>query len=168
MHARPCHTEKRANRISIAALKHCLILSELQGNVCNLLKLFQLECTFARIRRDKHIYSMSTGTYHNLETLQLTTEGDKEFEEILIATFCEEAPKLVTGMKEAHASGDMKEMGRFAHSIKPNAQMFGIDSIRDIVLEVEECGKENNNDPVLKEHIETIEKVIFQVVKELQ
>lgn len=110
----------------------------------------------------------SEGTYHNLETLRLTTEGDKDFEAILIQAFCEEAPGMVQGMKEAYESGNLQEMGRHAHSLKPNAQMFGIDSIRESILAVETLGKENRSTPELAGYIDEIVLVLTQVVKELE
>lgn len=109
-----------------------------------------------------------SGTYYNLETLRLTTDGDQEFENILIATFCEEAPGLVRQMREAHVEGDLESMGRFAHSLKPNAQMFGIESIRETILFVENAGRNTENHPDLQANIAEIEKVIALVVNELQ
>lgn len=108
------------------------------------------------------------GTYHNLEILRLTTEGDEEFETMLIATFCEEAPGLINQMRDAYQEGDLETMGRFAHSLKPNAQMFGIDAIRETILFVENAGKNMNNAPELETSIREIHKVISQVVKDLQ
>ncbi|NVK27669.1 MAG: Hpt domain-containing protein [Flavobacteriia bacterium] len=110
----------------------------------------------------------SEGTYHNLETLRLTTEGDKEFEAILVQAFCEEAPGMIEGMQTAYNEGNLEEMGRFAHSLKPNAQMFGIDSIRESILAVETLGKENRNTPELKGYVDEIVRVLTQVVKELE
>lgn len=108
------------------------------------------------------------GTYHDIDTLRQTTDGDEEFESLLITTFCEEAPNLVSQMRAAYAEGDLETMGRFAHSLKPNAQMFGIDSIRETVLFVENKGREGDNHPDLDRSIKEIEQVITVVVKELQ
>lgn len=110
---------------------------------------------------------MHVGTYHNLDGLADFNGGDKEFEAVMIQTFCEEALSLVDTIEKAHAEGDLESMGRAAHGLKPNAQIFGIASIHEDLLFVELAGKENQNKPELSEKIEEIRRVITQVVREL-
>ncbi|KAB2816238.1 Hpt domain-containing protein [Phaeocystidibacter marisrubri] len=107
------------------------------------------------------------GTYHNLAALQTVTEGDAEFEAILITTFVNEAPGIVESMESAYNDGDLETTGRQAHSLKPNAQMFGIDSIHEDLLFIEGCGKEDRDDDQLPALIQRVKNVVLQVVKEL-
>lgn len=108
------------------------------------------------------------GTYHNLAGLAEMTDGDKEFESILIETFCVEAPILVENMISAHTQGDFQTMGRHAHSLKPNAQMFGISDLHEDILFVEMKGKADENASELVEKMNRIQQVILHVVNELK
>lgn len=110
---------------------------------------------------------MQVGTYHNLEKLNEITGGDKEFETVMIQTFCEEAESLVSEMRTAYEAGNLEAMGRSAHGLKPNAQIFGIASIHESLVFVENNGKAGNNAQELEEKIDEINRVIEQVVKEL-
>lgn len=107
------------------------------------------------------------GTYHNLSALQSITEDDAEFEAVLITTFVAEAPGIVEHMESAYNEGDIETAGRQAHSLKPNAQMFGIESIHEDLLFIETCGKENRNDDELPALIARVKNVVLQVAKEL-
>lgn len=104
---------------------------------------------------------------YNLDSLAAITEGDKEFEQLLISTFVQEAPRMIHSMRKSFDEGDLVSAGRQAHSLKPNAQMFGVHSIREEILFVEMCGKDDNHAEGLSEAIGRIEQVIGQVVKDL-
>lgn len=96
------------------------------------------------------------------------TEGDAEFERLLVATFIEEMPKTVEAMVVAYAEGDLTSMGRHAHSMKPNIQLFGVEGLMEDVLLVEDAGKNEEASEGLSESVEKISNTLLQVVNELK
>jgi histidine phosphotransfer protein HptB len=55
--------------------------------------------------------------------LQATTSG--EFIGVLVQTFLDEAPGILTARHKAHRDGDPEDFKRAAHSLKSNGNIFG-------------------------------------------
>ena len=71
-----------------------------------------------------------------LERLQEAT-GDETFVHQLVATFLEEAPKLLEALSEAIESGDAELLRRSAHTLKSNARTFGAERLATRCQELE-------------------------------
>lgn len=110
---------------------------------------------------------LEKGTYHDLEKLEQFTEGDEELQSAIVHSFVAEAPKLILQLKAAFERGDLNSMGRFAHSFKPNAELFGISSIHNEILYIEQCGRDRVKSTDLGELIDRVDQIVQCVVQEL-
>jgi len=69
---------------------------------------------------------------YSLDNVNELSGGDKDFITILIQTFLEEIPPDLENMSNAVHDNDPKTAYQFAHKMKPNLQLFGIDLLADI------------------------------------
>lgn len=76
--------------------------------------------------------------FENLKQLS----GD-EFINELIDTFLEDAPKMISELRDALKSGDAEVFRRAAHSLKSNSATFGATHLSALAKELEMLGKEN-------------------------
>ena len=63
-----------------------------------------------------------------------------EFADELIATFFEEAPTMMSDLREALAANDAERYRRTAHSLKSNANTFGATDLAAMAKAVEHGG----------------------------
>ncbi len=76
-----------------------------------------------------------------LKNLYEMVGGDTEFIIELMDTFLEDAPRMLSDMHQALASGDAVLLRRASHSLKANCAEFGATALSDINRELEEAGK---------------------------
>lgn len=98
---------------------------------------------------------------YNLESVREMADGDEEFMNIVVQTFLEEIPPDVAAMKESITAGNAKLSYQYAHKMKPNLQMFGLDLLQEI-KNIEAWSNGNKS----KAEIESsIDKIIVTVTK---
>jgi len=66
------------------------------------------------------------------ESLSEIAGGDQEFMVIVAKTFLEEIPPDLTAMEEAIENNNRELAYQFAHKMKPNLEMFGLNLQKDI------------------------------------
>jgi len=76
--------------------------------------------------------------------LQATMGAD--FVEELVDTFLDEAPGMLSDIKEAAAMGAHDRFRRAAHSIKSNAAIFGATDLTELARQLEITGLEADQD----------------------
>lgn len=69
---------------------------------------------------------------YSIESLKELADNDRDFMVIVVQTFLEEIPPDLKAMKEAIINNNRELAYQFAHKMKPNFEMFGIDVIKDI------------------------------------
>ena len=69
---------------------------------------------------------------YSIENLKEVMGDDPEFISVVVQTFLDEIPQDLEGLKAAVAEGDRKRAYGFAHKMKPNIEMFGVDLIKNI------------------------------------
>lgn len=74
---------------------------------------------------------------YNLDKLNELSGGDKEFNQTIITTFLQETPEDFKGLESAIAAQDFSAIYQYAHKIKPNADLLGIDQLKDQMLTIE-------------------------------
>lgn len=82
---------------------------------------------------------------YNLDKLNELSQGDKEFNQAIISTFLEETPADFKGLESAIASEDFGAIYQFAHKIKPNADLLGIDNLKEQMLTIESHARGDMN-----------------------
>lgn len=69
---------------------------------------------------------------YSIESLSEVAGGDKEFMIIVAKTFLEEIPPDLKAMEEAIENNNRELAYQFAHKMKPNLEMFGLNLGKDI------------------------------------
>lgn len=70
--------------------------------------------------------------HYDLYQLEDMSGGDKEFMQTVVETFLTEIPPDLESMQMAIDNDNHRMAYQFAHKMKPNLEMFGIDLIREI------------------------------------
>jgi|SRR5690606_2760265 len=74
---------------------------------------------------------------YNLDKLNELSGGDKEFNQTIIATFLQETPEDFKGLESAIEAQDFSAIYQYAHKIKPNAELLGVDNLKQQMLTIE-------------------------------
>ena len=76
-----------------------------------------------------------------LENLREMVSGDTEFITELVYVFLDEAPKLLSDMRQALESDDAALLYRAAHNLKSNSAGFGAIALSGLCRELESMGR---------------------------
>jgi HPt (histidine-containing phosphotransfer) domain-containing protein len=71
---------------------------------------------------------------YNLDDVQEMAGGDNDFVKIIVQTFLEEIPPDVASMSEAISNSNPALAYQFAHKMKPNLQLFGLNQMDNILM----------------------------------
>ncbi len=105
--------------------------------------------------------------HYSIDSLKEIAGDDTDFMVVVAKTFLEEIPPDLRSMQEA-VENDNKELAyQFAHKMKPNLEMFGIDLKKDITA-IESWSKTSKNRMVVESHLASIVSVLELVFEELK
>lgn len=105
--------------------------------------------------------------YYIRENLEEIADGDVEFLSILARTFLEEIPSDLNSMEEAIQNENRELAYQFAHKMKPNIEMFGIDSLKDITS-IETWSRTNKSKSSVIPHLDSVLVTLNHVFNELR
>ncbi|MEL4308223.1 Hpt domain-containing protein [Joostella sp. CR20] len=74
---------------------------------------------------------------YSLDKLNELSGGDQEFNASVIETFLLETPEDLAKLKDAVENKAFKLIYQFAHKIKPNADLLGVEEVRHDMLTIE-------------------------------
>jgi len=104
---------------------------------------------------------MSKG--YSLESVNELSGGDDEFIIVLVQTFLEEIPPDLAAMEKSVSDNDPKTAYQYAHKMKPNLQLFGIDLLKEI-KQIESWSKSGKSqaeiEPILNHIVTTVNGAI--------
>ena len=104
---------------------------------------------------------------YSIESLEVIADGDKDFMKIVAKAFLEEIPPDLASMEEAIKNNNKELTYQFAHKMKPNLEMFGINVLKDITT-IESWTKTFRSTAAINANIETISTTLEKVFEELQ
>tara|TARA_R110002050_G_scaffold179433_2_gene312797 strand:+ start:560 stop:898 length:339 start_codon:yes stop_codon:yes gene_type:complete len=105
--------------------------------------------------------------YYAKENLSEIADGDQEFLKILAQTFLDEIPPDLNSLKEAIENENRGLAYQFAHKMKPNIEMFGIDALKDITS-IEAWSKTSKSKATVLPHLENVLTTLHHVFDELR
>ncbi len=105
--------------------------------------------------------------YYAKENLSEIADGDQDFLKILAQTFLDEIPPDLRSMEEAIENENRELAYQFAHKMKPNIEMFGIDVLKDITS-IEAWSKTSKNKATVLPHLENVLDTLNHVFVELK
>ena len=77
---------------------------------------------------------------YNLDSVEEMAGGDQDFVKVVVQTFLEEIPPDLEGMNQAVTEENARQAYQYAHKMKPNLQMFGLELMPQIRI-IEEWSK---------------------------
>lgn len=105
---------------------------------------------------------------YDLSQLEELAGGDDDFVNSMVATFLEHTPAQLEDLKKARQEGDLVTMGKLAHKIKPNIDMFGLSQISGTIRELEELGKDEDDKPEIDDKIRQVDEVLQKAFSQLK
>jgi HPt (histidine-containing phosphotransfer) domain-containing protein len=97
---------------------------------------------------------------------ELKQMSGEDFINELIDAFLDDAPSMITNMRNALAAKDIESFRRNAHSMKSNANTFGAVELGGLARELELMARENNLD--VGNRLEKLDQSFAKVAEKLQ
>lgn len=104
---------------------------------------------------------------YNLDEVKEMAGGDEEFLLVVVQTFLEEIPPDVADMNEAIGNDNPSLAYQFAHKMKPNLQLFGLELMEQIRV-IEAWSKEGKRKDEVPQAAEKITEKVDVAVSELK
>lgn len=104
---------------------------------------------------------------YNLESVIEMAGGDQDFVKIVVQTFIEEIPPDLKSMNEAVAENNPAVAYQYAHKMKPNLQMFGLELMPEIKI-IEAWAKSGKSREEVGEAAQTITIKVLTAEQELK
>ncbi len=106
--------------------------------------------------------------HYSREKIKEVAGGDEDFMAVVAQTFLEEIPPDLQALQEA-VDNDNKELAyQFAHKMKPNFEMFGVEVTKE-VLAIEAWTKTSKKQGAIEQklsHVVTTVKAVLEELKE--
>ncbi len=96
---------------------------------------------------------------YNLDEVKEMAGGDDDFMLVVVQTFLEEIPPDVAAMNEAIGNDNPSLAYQYAHKMKPNLQLFGL-NLMDQILIIEAWSKKGRRKDEVPEAAEIITKKV--------
>ena len=106
-------------------------------------------------------------THYSKASLSAIADGDQDFMSIVAQTFLEEIPPDLEGLTKAIKSNNKELAYQFAHKMKPNIEMFGIDLMKNIssVETWSRSSKDPESIAPLVEELDHTLRAVFEAIK---
>lgn len=104
---------------------------------------------------------------YNLEKVREIAGGDDSFVSVIVETFLQEIPPDMKSMQTAIENDNHKMAYQFAHKMKPNIDMFGIDLLKEIAA-MEKWSDSNKPTSAIQDQLDQIISTLTIVLKELK
>jgi len=104
----------------------------------------------------------------NLDYLKKLSNNDDQFIRELVKSFIEKTPQLLDEMQVSLSKKDWTQVGLLAHKLKPNLAFMGIDSLKQLTLDVEHNGKDASNLEHLASDVDTLISKCQAAINELE
>jgi HPt (histidine-containing phosphotransfer) domain-containing protein len=104
---------------------------------------------------------------YSIENLKEVMGDDPEFISVVVQTFLDEIPPDLEGLKSAVAERDRKRAYSFAHKLKPNIEMFGVDFMKNI-RSIETWSRSSKDIDAVQPLVDEVNQVLKAVFVELR
>lgn len=104
---------------------------------------------------------------YSIDSLRQVSGDDQEFMAVVAQTFLEEIPPDLASLEEAIINDNKELAYQFAHKMKPNIEMFGIDLLKQITG-IESWTKTSKSNETVLLQIEVVTSTLGHVFNELK
>lgn len=105
---------------------------------------------------------------YDLELITKMSRGNQVFLNRTKQLFIETVPPTVQDMKEGLATQNWKQVGAAAHKLKSTIDTMRIESLRDVVRQIEDDAKTKTNISMMNKNISFLAQVIQKVIEQLK
>lgn len=105
---------------------------------------------------------------YDTETILRSHGGDKEFVKYIASLFIQEVPKMSAELQKASLKKDWYNVHFYAHKMKATIDLFSINSLKDLIREVENQGKTATPSHTFNKDVEAVVKVIEDCTMQLK
>jgi HPt (histidine-containing phosphotransfer) domain-containing protein len=96
------------------------------------------------------------------------SENDKVFILDMIRLFTEDTPQDLKEMEMAFRNQDYDSLAEVAHRLKPSITFFGIDEIKEDMIELEELCKKRSEPSEIEKLLKKIQITCLKAISELE
>lgn len=104
---------------------------------------------------------------YNLSKIEELSGGDQDFIASVVSLFVEEVPADLAAIANGIEIADFQKVYQFAHKIKPNVDLVGLDEAFQHILAIEQSAKQEQM-PEVKEHYAVIQSQVATAVAKLK
>lgn len=105
--------------------------------------------------------------HYSIDSLRVIAGDDEDFMKVVAQTFLEEIPPDLASLEEAIINDNKELAYQFAHKMKPNLEMFGIDLGKQITG-IESWTKTSRSTDTVLPQIEMVLTTLHKVFEELK
>ncbi len=104
---------------------------------------------------------------YSTESLNEIAGGDEEFMAVIAKTFLEEIPPDLNAMMQAIENNNRALAYQFAHKMKPNLEMLGLNLTKEVTA-IESWSNTSKNKAAIEFQAQKINSTLQKVFKELK
>ncbi len=104
---------------------------------------------------------------YDLTNLNTISGGNESFIKKMLTIFCEQTPQLMQDMQVAFTANDLEKMGAIAHKIKPSIDNLAINSLIQVIRDIETAGKSKLKTDDLPNKLQLCADVVVKVVAQM-
>jgi PAS domain S-box-containing protein len=105
---------------------------------------------------------------YDLTSLNTISGGNEVFIKKMLSIFCDQTPQMVQEMQQAFSANDYDTMGALAHKIKPSIDNLAINSLKQVVRDIEAVGKGKTAVDNLPDLLQLCNDVVVKVVEQMR
>ena len=94
-------------------------------------------------------------------------DNDKTFKIEMIETFMNDIPPMINDMNESLSHKNWEEIGALAHKIKPSFTFMGINSAKQLLIDIEKDGKGKTNTEIMPDKLSELNRIMNFALEEL-
>jgi two-component system, sensor histidine kinase len=110
---------------------------------------------------------MTEPTY-DTKLIEKMSRGNKEFVKQILLVFTEDAPKAVEQIRQGIDNNDYATMKNQAHSLKSSIDLLNINSLKNIVREIEDYASKKESVSKIKPLYLTLESHVSAVIEAIK
>lgn len=105
---------------------------------------------------------------YDLSKLDELSKGDRSFVLKMVKLFIDETPSTIHKISDSFKKNDFETVRALSHRLKPSIMNLGINSLTQTIRDIEIQAKESPEAATLKLNIETLEKEMVVIIKQMQ
>lgn len=117
---------------------------------------------------EKTILLEESAKLYNLDHLLKMANGNTNFIHKMVNMFLHEVPKSIKQLQQYLEEEEYNRVFAIAHKMKPSFEMFGVESLKTPILQIETFAKEKNNLEQIYPLITTVKEVSKKVMDQLE